>query len=275
MLVDTYNPSKPKIDNKTKSKLSIQILFWLNFCIFLAINLCIFFLSNFSSPKLLIIFAPIFLIVLTTNLYYFTNLLHLASHNLIAKNSKLNSFYGNVSAIFCGLTFAEFKTSHLLHHKNPANPEKDPDHLVSQSGSVFTLPFRVWLKDKYFWQNGYWKKRNLWLGYLINRFLQLSLVILAIFLDKFNIFSFFYLLPLFFVGMLNSLFLFYYPHYSNQFEENLQDKNNFFSKFALSCIDLSRKYHNNHHLFINNLVFYFPVEIKLKDWFSNLKNSFF
>jgi fatty acid desaturase len=245
-----------------KKYFKIQLLFWFNLFLFINVNIYIYFLSKSSFS----IFTSAFLlIIITLNLYYFTNLLHLASHNLLSKKLKLNSFYGNVCAIFSGLTFAEFKTSHLLHHKNPTNPDKDPDHQISQSGSLFLLPFRVWLKDKYFFKEGLWKKTGLLKGYLLNRLVQLILILFIFLQDKGFIFSIFYLLPLFIIGFLNSLFLFYYPHYTNQFEQNLIQQKNLFAKFGVKCINLSRDFHNYHHFKINNLGFYFPVESKFKE----------
>jgi fatty acid desaturase len=246
-----------------KKYYKIQLLFWFNLIIFTSVNIYIYFLPK---PSLSIFLSIFLLIIITLNLYYFTNLLHLASHNLLSKRLKLNSFYGNISAIFSGLTFAEFKTSHLLHHKNPTNPDKDPDHKISQSGSIFLLPFRVWLKDKYFFEQGFWKKNGLLKGYLLNRLTQLALILFIFWQGKGFIFSIFYLLPLFIIGFLNSLFLFYYPHYTNQFEQNLIQQKNLFAKLGVKCINLSRNFHSYHHHKINNLSFYFPVEFKFKEW---------
>ncbi len=83
-----------------------------------------------ESLKKLLSFV-ILIILASFNLHYFMNLVHLATHRLLSRNIFWNRILGNISAILCGLTLADFASTHLLHHRNihRENPKKAPNKL--------------------------------------------------------------------------------------------------------------------------------------------------
>ncbi len=205
--------------------------------------------------------SVIIFIAIAVTQHYFLNLVHLASHNLLSRNRYLNSLYGNISAIIGGVTFADFRTTHMLHHRNVSDDRNDPDHWITTSGHILTIPFKIFYHDVYFWRNGLWKKGN-WRGYLINRFTQVGFVIAFQQSGQLGVWQTYWLVPLLFVGFLNGLFLFYYPHYTTKLEKtwrNLQSQRNPIQSFWLLCIDISRVYHEKHHDAISSNRPYFPV----------------
>lgn len=216
---------------------------------------------------------PVFIIWNFFILHYHFNLVHLASHRLLSKNGKINSFLGNLVAIFGGITLADFQTTHFLHHQNPSNPTKDPDYNITQS-NFFILPFKIWYHDLYFWTQGLWLKHRNWLGYLVDRFFQVVLVSLFLFTGNINIWLWFWLLPVFLVGFFNGMFLFYFPHYTTKLEkiwrlelENSRESLNIpkqvkinLIKLILFLIDISRFYHEKHHDKVLENTAYYPLE---------------
>lgn len=347
-----------------------QFLFSFNLLIFGF--LWLFILTKFENFSLVGIFKfwgsfgeisnVLFLIILTSfNLHYFMNLVHLATHRLLSKSIFWNRLLGNISAILCGLTLADFASTHLLHHRNvPKNKEKrigqnldsslnklqikskseaqselennkisqnnfqsqsgfqklikmangkwqneinvkqtqailqnsqsqakidlqnqmenspiqneknknkqnkileintkkksnkqnfkakfkyfdkfigffkakiipdkfvdkkliltDPDEFISRSPHFLILPFLIFWHDFYFWTNGLWQN-GFWRGYLLNRLVQVILVIIFWYFDKLNLWLVFWLLPIYLVGFANGMFLFYFPHYTTKWEE--------------------------------------------------------
>jgi beta-carotene hydroxylase len=203
--------------------------------------------------------------------HYLLNLVHIATHHLLGKNRYINSFLGNVASIIGGVTFADFKTTHFLHHRNVSDEQKDPDHWITTSGNVFTIPFKIFYHDYYFWSHGLWRKQGNWRGYLIDRMVQIGLVVWFQMSGNIAIWQNFWLLPLLFVGFLNGLFLFYFPHYTTKLERKWRGFENSLphQKLALLTIDISRIYHEKHHDRIAENRNYFPVLAYTQDKLSN------
>jgi fatty acid desaturase len=201
--------------------------------------------------------------------HYFLNIVHIASHFGMSKVWRVNSLYGNIAAIFGGVTFADFRTTHMLHHKNVHNlPENDPDHWITTSGPVWTIPFKIFYHDVYFWRNSLWKQRGAWRGYIINRSVQVGFVASFSYYNMLEVWQYFWLLPLLIVGFLNGLFLFYFPHYSTKLEHKWREaaKKNAFQQLVLTAIDISRYFHEKHHDSVQQNTNYFPV-------FAHLSNT--
>ncbi|MGL4759061.1 MAG: fatty acid desaturase [Patescibacteria group bacterium] len=201
----------------------------------------IIFLSNWYcllnyTPKLSSILN---LIVNVVCLHYMFTTVHQASHGLLSKNSKLNYAYGFLACLFSGITFADFKYTHDLHHIHIGNAEQDPDHKISGSGPVMLIPFKIFYHDWYFLTKC--KVKNELVSYFLQRILQISLVV-VLFLDKSFLFSTFWLVPMLIIGFMNGLFLFYFPHYQHWIEKTK------FNIYPLKkSIQLSRDYHHLHH----------------------------
>lgn len=210
---------------------------------------------------------PIFFVTIAICQHYFLNLVHIASHHLMSKNRIWNSFFGNIASIIGGVTFADFKTTHFLHHRNVSDEQKDPDHWITTSGNIFTIPFKIFYHDVYFWSRGLWKQNHAWRGYLVDRFTQVSLILAFQFSGKIDVWINFWLLPLLCVGFLNGLFLFYFPHYTTKIERSWRalEHKLFFQSMTLLAIDISRIYHEKHHDRINNNANYFPVLSYIQD----------
>lgn len=207
--------------------------------------------------------------------HYFLNLVHIGSHHLLSKNKFINSVLGNIASIIGGVTFADFKTTHFLHHRNVSDDKNDPDHWITTSGNVFTIPFKIFYHDYYFWYHGLWRQNNAWKGYLIDRMIQGFLVLGFYYSGNIEIWKLFWLLPLFLVGFLNGLFLFYFPHYTTRLERtwrNIQDKLPHQS-LTLLAIDISRIYHEKHHDRIAENRNYFPVLAFIQDKLSSTWRS--
>jgi fatty acid desaturase len=214
--------------------------------------------------------SVIFFFSIALSQHYFLNLVHLASHNLLSRNRHINSIFGNISAIIGGVTFADFRTTHMLHHRNVSDDTKDPDHWITTSGHIITIPFKIFYHDVYFWRNGLWKKGN-WRGYLMDRFTQIGFVLAFQRFGQLGIWQTYWLVPLLIVGFLNGLFLFYYPHYTTKLERAWRSfaRRNPFQSFWLLCIDISRIYHEKHHDSIASNRPYFPVVSYIFDTFSH------
>jgi len=207
------------------------------------------------------------------SLHYHFNLVHLASHRMLSKNGKLNSFLGNLAAIFGGVTLADFQTTHSLHHRNPSDSQKDPDYKITQS-NFFILPFKIWYHDIFFWSRGLWNKQRNWAGYLADRVVQILIISAFIFTENLQVWLWLWLLPVFLVGFFNGMFLFYFPHHTTALEkkwrlELMQSSNNSgiipktrfnFIKLILLLIDISRFYHETHHDKVLENTAYYPLE---------------
>jgi fatty acid desaturase len=203
--------------------------------------------------------------------HYFLNLVHIGSHHLLSRNKTLNSVLGNISSIMGGVTFADFKTTHFLHHRNVGDTKNDPDHWITTSGSVFTIPFKIFYHDYYFWTKGLWQKQGNWQGYIVDRLAQGCLVLGFYFSGNINIWQNFWLLPLLLVGFLNGLFLFYFPHYTTKLERAWRKiaAKMPHQTLTLLSIDISRIYHEKHHDRIAENRNYFPVFAFAQDKISS------
>jgi fatty acid desaturase len=206
--------------------------------------------------------------------HYFLNIVHLASHFLLSRNRTWNTFFGNMASIIGGVTFADFRTTHHLHHRNVSDEKNDPDHWITTSGNVFTIPFKIFYHDYYFWTRDLWKNGN-WRGYLINRFVQIGFVLAFYFTGNIGIWQNFWLLPLLVVGFSNGLFLFYFPHYTSRLERNWRQNNTLLHRrLTLLTIDISRIFHEKHHDRIAENQNYFPVFAYLLSRFQGVWTSF-
>ena len=190
--------------------------------------------SNFWTNSFLILvfiwqflhFFGIFTIIIiafSINLHYFMNLVHLSSHRLLSKSKVTNSILGNLSAIFCGLTLADFTTTHLLHHSF-LHTDRDPDRMIARAPHFLILPFFILWHDFWFWQNGLWRQ-NRFIGYFTDRIAQIGLVLLFWYFDKLNLWFVFWLLPIYLVGFFNGMFLFYFPHFQTNWERKKRQQN--------------------------------------------------
>jgi fatty acid desaturase len=203
--------------------------------------------------------------------HYFLNLVHIGSHHLLSKNKLANSILGNIASIIGGVTFADFKTTHFLHHRNVSDDKNDPDHWITTSGNVFTIPFKIFYHDYYFWSRGLWRQNDAWKGYLIDRAVQGLLVFWFSATGNIAIWQYFWLLPLLLVGFLNGLFLFYFPHYTTKLERAWRKITAKLphQSVTLLAIDISRIYHEKHHDRIAENRNYFPIFAYLQDKLSS------
>jgi fatty acid desaturase len=205
--------------------------------------------------------------------HYFLNIVHLSSHFLLSKDRKWNAFFGNMASIIGGVTFADFRTTHHLHHRHVSDEQKDPDHWITTSGNVFTIPFKIFYHDYYFWSKGLWKRGN-WRGYVIDRSVQIGFIFAFYFTGHINVWQNFWLLPLLVVGFSNGLFLFYFPHYTAKFERKWRNNTRFIhQKLTLLAIDISRIFHEKHHDRIAENQNYFPVFTYLLSRFQGVWTS--
>jgi fatty acid desaturase len=204
------------------------------------------------------------LILLLSNalwLHILFNITHLSSHMMLGKKFWTNRLVGDLASFFGGITFSDFYTTHLLHHANQGNPAKDPDYWITRSGSIWSIPFKIMYHDLWFWKNNLYQKKFLWLDYVVTRTLQVVLVSWFVLTSQIWVFVIFWLVPMAIVGYLNSLFLFYYPHYTTKLETYFkqQDNPNLFGKTLLGAIDISRVSHEIHHDKVRNNQVYYPI----------------
>lgn len=172
-------------------------------------------------------------------LHYMFTTVHQSSHGLLSKNKYINYCFGFISTLLAGITFADFKFTHDLHHKHIGNKNRDPDHMISGSGPILLIPFKIFYHDYYFIKNN--KSIFEYISYFFERIIQISIVLL-LFLDKPFLFSTFWLVPMLVIGVMNALFLFYFPHYKHWIESTKYN----FSPLK-SSIQMSREYHHKHH----------------------------
>jgi len=205
----------------------------------------------------------------------FLNLVHQSSHQAIFKNRFLNYSIGFISALVSGFTLADFKSTHLLHHAFLGQPGKDPDEEIVHTKPAFFMPFAIWKHDRFFWKHKLYAKNNYKFSYLITRFSQLLIISCLTINGFFNHLIFFWLLPLLLVGILNGIFLFYFPHYMPSWENKLrlkkESKNllNLFKKIPLTLINISRIYHEIHHNNVRSVNGYFPLVFFVIHFFQN------
>lgn len=243
-----------------------QLVFLVNLFCFLVV-----FYLLFSQNYIFNIWLFPSLVVIAINLHYFLNTLHLATHSLVSRNKKINLLIGRISAILGGLNYAEFSKTHLSHHSYPGDKDKDPDYLLTKSGSLLTLPFRIWVKDKYFWNTELSKAKGYKQMYIQDRVVQVIILLSIIFSSKLQYLLIYWSLPALLVGFSYGFYLFYFPHYVSKWEAKQRDnlKPNIFLKFILLSINLSRFYHTQHHFKVGENRNYYPVTAYFKDLISN------
>jgi fatty acid desaturase len=257
-----------------------QAIFWLNTIVF-GFNL--YFLSTEKSW----IWVILQFIVSTICLHYFCNLSHLASHQMLSRNKKINHIFGWFSSLpVLVFSFIDFKITHQQHHIHTTNEVLDPDYRITH-GSVILIPFKMIIyKDGYFLKRAFLKKKfGQLFEYLFQRVIQLGIFayILYLSVNRINVdLAIFYIIPLLIVGILNGIFLYYYPHYQNKIEfwaRKHFDHQNKFSPFfwvgffVTWCIDLSRIAHQDHHDKISFNEPYYPEFWLWKNTFLNQKDN--
>ena len=185
-------------------------------------------------------------------LHYLFTIVHQSSHHLLAKNKIVNYAFGYIATLFAGITFADFKFTHDLHHKHIGDASQDPDHAISGSGPVLLIPFKIFYHDIYFLR--YNKDVLEYVSYFSQRFLQLAIV-LILFLNQSQLFITYWLIPIFIIGIANALFLFYFPHYTHWIERTWLNKGP-----LKESIRMSRVYHHKHHDNPSKNSNFFPFE---------------
>ncbi len=243
--------------------LSKNFKYYFNPLLFLIVIIlfCLNFYFNRFSTQFSI---STFLISLVT-LHYLCNLVHIASHNSITKKRWLNDVISRICCIpALAFTHIDFKITHLEHHKHTKDPVLDPDWKITNTGSVFLLPFRiVFYKDIFFWKFCLTRKKFDYIKeYVRDRTLQI-LTVFLVFTNFDFAFRFYWILPLFIVGILNAAFLYFYPHYEDRFERFLRSSNRFVAwrpvqTIYLFVVDVSRELHRQHHLKPTKNYYYFP-----------------
>jgi beta-carotene hydroxylase len=229
---------------------------------------------NFQNPV-----STTFLIIFNSLiLHSHFNSLHQSSHHQLFKNPSLNWLLGNYLAFFCGLTFADFTSTHLQHHKYVNNPDKDPDHLISYnmgSGINFLFtPFKIFYHDFWFLRGELTAQTNLisifqnqrLASYFLTRFLQIMLVSTLFLFGFGNLWLLYWAIPMYIVGFFNGLFLFYLPHYQLSDDKKWLKNLGVFSKFFLFCAKIARTSHHKHHQKVNYVLAYYPT----LDWLYSL-----
>lgn len=192
--------------------------------------------------------------------HYMLNLVHIASHRGISKSLWLNDLLGNMVAILSGVTLPVFRTTHNLHHSNPNNPTKDPDHFISTKGGLWWISVRVIYHDYYFFKNKLYKPKGYLTTYFFDRLIQFILVSLFALNGKFLVWQNFWLPSMLIIGTLYGFFQFYFPHFSTEIVDKWKTlKNpNFIQRFVLFLVNFSNYYHFKHHQQITNNLHYFP-----------------
>ncbi len=245
---------------------------------------------NHLSFQFLLVWTLVFFftfILSTCNLHYFSNLIHLGSHNLLSKNCKINNILGWISSLsILPFTFIDFKITHLEHHKHQGDNDLDPDYKIVKTGSVWLLPLRIVVyKDYFFWKLALQKHKYNWLvEYCLQRLVQIYIICYIANWTNTQDFRYvaLFILPLIAVGIMNSAYLYFYPHYTNGFEGSLrkllitkstQKTLNLLSlitvlittiiakplaKLFIWGIDISRVIHEKHHQRPSGNLFYYP-----------------
>jgi len=219
---------------------------------------------------------PLFVIPTALVIHYQYNTIHMASHRQMSKNKFWNNFLGHVASIITGATLAGFTTNHLLHHQHPNDTNKDPDYQIATKIPLFLIAFKIWYHDVSFFQRKLHLVNNNLISYIITRLIQVSTIIMLILSGNLLLFLVFWSLPVWLVGTMNGLFLFYFPHYTTNRVEKWKalTNPNWFQKLCLVMIDISLYYHTKHHQKINGNANYYPVFSYLKDSLENKKLLF-
>ncbi len=200
-----------------------------------------------------------FWIVILINMHYMFTTVHQASHGLLSKNRFINYCYGFMASLFTGITFADFKFTHDLHHIHIGTPELDPDHKISGYGPVLLIPFKIFYHDYYFLKHN--KKLLQFFSYFLQRVLQI-IIIITLFIDNIFLFTSFWLAQMLVIGIMNALFLFYFPHYTHWIERTKLN-----IRPLQSSIKMSRDYHHMHHDNPSANNSFFPFETTIYGFF--------
>jgi beta-carotene hydroxylase len=236
---------------KNKNNFFLPLFFLSNLAVFVGLW---FVLLNFQLNFWVI---AIFWLLDVLLLHNFFNLTHLASHNQTNSNKVINQFIGNISALLTGITLPSFRSIHLLHHRFVGDEQKDPDHFITNSGLLVSIPFKIWYHDFFYFKHKLWQKDRSLVTYLLTRLVQVLLVLGLFLSGNLNYFVYLWLLNMLLIGLLNGLYLFYIPHYELKIEKSKQNflfKNSFFTS-----LKISRFYHALHHLQVKNISAYFPI----------------
>ena len=195
----------------------------------------------------------------TAALHYLLNLVHIGSHNLLSRKRSWNSLLGNIAGFFGGVTFADFRLTHLRHHRYLDDPREDPDYFITNSGPWFTIPFKIFYHDVFFFRRGLYRSQQSWRGYVLTRLAQVLTVSLLLALGLKSAWITLWLTPMLLLGLCNGLFLFYFPHYIPRVEKQWRTKPRFWNAPARILIDISRVFHERHHDRIQNNLNYYPL----------------
>lgn len=257
-------------------------------------NLVGFFGIN-SSSVLAWVTTAMLILFNSVVLHSHFNALHQASHRQLSKNPAINNLAGNYIAFFCGLTFADFASTHNQHHRHVGNPTKDPDHQISHNmgfGLNFLLvPIKIFYHDKWFLGQKWTEKKDkesqiskddnkfniiklttLLLtdlelaSYFETRILQILVVGTLFALGFGQIWLIFWAIPMFIVGFANGFYLFFLPHYQLPKEKFWLKKMGIVSKFLLFTADLARTSHHQHHQKVSNTLAYYPISAKILEF---------
>jgi beta-carotene hydroxylase len=156
-----------------------------------------------------------------------------------------------------------------LHHANPNDHNKDPDHVISTSGALWWLPLRIFYHDYFFFSRGLYKQKNNLQIYFIDRIIQIGLVTIFWVNGKLDIWIYYWLPSILIIGFGYGLFQFYFPHYTTQKVDTWRnsDQKNILQKVCLFAVDFSKYYHYKHHQKISSNLAYFPFWSYLQDRF--------
>lgn len=221
----------------------------------------LYLINGLGNPSILSNFVLI--AFSTVILHYYFNLLHIGSHYGISKNKRLNNFVSTACATLSGHTYAAFATTHATHHKFPGDSKKDPDYDITHGSFVLFLPFKIFLHDLWFFNKALYKQKGRLFNYILTRSIQAVLVILIVANGYLSVFLMYWLLPIYILGVLNGIFLFYLPHNVSKFETILSSLSSIklFSKLSSlieNVIFISRISHESHHDDIRSKNPYFP-----------------
>ena len=226
------------------------VIFWLNF---------ISKVGGYNQLPDFIVF-----VISLISIHYLCNITHLASHNLLSKNPKINNIIGFIDCLpILVFSFIDFKITHLEHHKHTSDHELDPDWKITNTGNPLFLPFRiVYFKDAFFVNFAKGKSKTKWLlEYILERALQIVLFF-SLYAYSSTLVAIFWVLPLLIVGLLNAAFLYFYPHYSDSFERFFRSTKVSILQIVgqpfIYLIETSRVIHYQHHLRPAKNLYYFP-----------------
>lgn len=252
--------------------------------LFFLLNSAVFFGTVFAIINLSILdwkgfaIAIVCFVSMTVCYQHFLNLVHQASHQAISKKKWINNSIGFFSATISGFTLADFKATHLQHHANLGNSQKDPDEQIVHTKPLLLMAFSIWKHDAFFWKHGLWKRRQAGVSYIITRLIQVTLLALIVANGLLNSWLVFSMAPLLIIGTLNGFFLFYFPHYKPEWERKIRTEKTpaLWKKWIMLSIDISRIYHELHHDDVHNKLVYFPflhilIDLKNNSWKTKLQ----